>query len=76
MTANEARARLNLPAIQDDPSADELQRPLNMASGGGDTAAPADPEDAADQGAEPPPTAGDDELAQQVAYLEALAELP
>ena len=71
MTANEARARLNLPAMTDDPSADELQRPLNMASGGSDTAAPADREDAADAGDDPPPTAGDDELA----YLEALAAL-
>lgn len=85
MTANEGRARLNLPAMQDDPTADELQRPLNMASGGttdaedaADAAQPGDSteddtEDAADRADEPPATPGDDELAQLVAEWEAAA---
>jgi len=34
MTANEGRARLNLPAIQDDPTADALVFPLNQGTGG------------------------------------------
>lgn len=34
MTANEGRARLNLPAIQDDPTADALALPLNQSTGG------------------------------------------
>jgi HK97 family phage portal protein len=34
MTANEGRARLNLPAITDDPTANELAQPLNLASAG------------------------------------------
>lgn len=33
MTANEGRARLNLPSITDDPSADELALPLNTSGG-------------------------------------------
>lgn len=34
MTANEGRAKLNLPAIQDDPTADALVFPLNQGTGG------------------------------------------
>lgn len=30
MTANEGRARLNLPSIKDDPTADQLAMPMNM----------------------------------------------
>jgi HK97 family phage portal protein len=37
MTPNEGRARLNLPSM-DDPAADELAAPLNMANPGGDPA--------------------------------------
>jgi len=33
MTANEGRARLNLPRILDDPTADQLAMPLNTATG-------------------------------------------
>ena len=33
MTANEGRARLNLPSIKDDPTADQLAMPLNTATG-------------------------------------------
>lgn len=33
MTANEGRARLNLPAIKDDPTADQLAMPLNTSTG-------------------------------------------
>jgi HK97 family phage portal protein len=33
VTPNESRARLNLPAITDDPTADQLARPLNYTSG-------------------------------------------
>ena len=33
MTANEGRARLNLPRITDDPTADELALPLNTSTG-------------------------------------------
>jgi hypothetical protein len=33
MTANEGRARLNLPSIKDDPTADQLAMPLNLGSG-------------------------------------------
>ena len=32
MTANEGRARLNLPSMKDDPSADQLSAPLNTSS--------------------------------------------
>lgn len=46
ITANEGRARLNLPAITDDPTADQLAMPLNSTSGGS-AAAPALPEGAA-----------------------------
>ena len=41
MTANEGRARLNLPSMKDDPSADELSAPLNTTSGS--TQQPPDP---------------------------------
>jgi len=34
MTANEGRARFNLPAVTDDPTADELIVPLNVTVGG------------------------------------------
>lgn len=34
MTANEARSRLNLPSMKDDPTADQLAMPLNTASPG------------------------------------------
>jgi hypothetical protein len=34
MTANEGRARLNLPSIKDDPTADQLAMPLNTGAGG------------------------------------------
>jgi hypothetical protein len=33
MTANEGRARLNLPSIKDDPTADQLAMPLNLGTG-------------------------------------------
>jgi HK97 family phage portal protein len=33
MTANEGRARLNLPSIKDDPTADQLAMPLNQSIG-------------------------------------------
>lgn len=35
MTANEGRARLNLPSMKDDPTADQLSAPLNTTSGYG-----------------------------------------
>jgi HK97 family phage portal protein len=49
MTLNEGRARVNLPSIKDDPSADKVALPLNMSPSGstpaltptGDTPAPA-----------------------------------
>lgn len=41
MTANEGRARLNLPRITDDPSADTIAMPLNTSAG---PAAPSPPE--------------------------------
>lgn len=40
ITRNEARARLNLSSV-DDPTADELIRPLNMTEGAADPASPA-----------------------------------
>lgn len=43
MTPNEARARLNLPSIKDDPTADELARPLNMTSVSANVPAPQTP---------------------------------
>ena len=56
MTANEGRARLNLPAIHDDPSADQLALPLNTSSGPAtalaDQAAVTDPTDPNAPGAE------------------------
>jgi hypothetical protein len=39
MTANEGRARLNLPSVKDDPTADQLALPLN--TGAGPSALPA-----------------------------------
>lgn len=58
MTANEGRARLNLPRITDDPSADSLALPLNTSGGPG--AVPlADPAPAA--APPPPPRIVDDE---------------
>jgi HK97 family phage portal protein len=50
MTANEGRARLNLPAITDDPTADELALPLNTSTG----PATALPEQAAESAAVTP----------------------
>jgi len=43
MTANEGRARLNLPSIKDDASADQLSAPLNTTSGTPKDAAYVDP---------------------------------
>jgi HK97 family phage portal protein len=40
MTANEGRARLNLPAMINDPTANELAQPLNQASAGVPAGAP------------------------------------
>jgi phage portal protein BeeE len=45
MTANEGRARLNLPAIHDDPSANALAAPLNMTTGAETTPSDAAPEE-------------------------------
>jgi HK97 family phage portal protein len=45
MTANEGRARLNLPAIHDDPSANALAAPLNMTMGAETTPSEAAPEE-------------------------------
>jgi HK97 family phage portal protein len=43
MTANEGRARLNLPSMKDDPTADQLSAPLNTTSGFGGQVAPSEP---------------------------------
>jgi HK97 family phage portal protein len=43
MTANEGRARLNLPSIKDDPTADQLAMPLNTMTGQSMPAAPPQP---------------------------------
>jgi hypothetical protein len=58
MTANEGRARLNLPAIQDDETADALVLPLNQqtSGAGGAVQAPTNP-------AIPPSAAADPQLA-------------
>lgn len=42
MTANEGRARLNLPSMKDDPTADQLSAPLNHTSGFGGTVNPSE----------------------------------
>jgi HK97 family phage portal protein len=44
MTANEGRARLNLPSMKNDPSADELSAPLNTTSGYGGSVKPTAPD--------------------------------
>lgn len=44
MTANEGRARLNLPAMKDDPTADQLSAPLNTTSGFSGQAPPSEPD--------------------------------
>jgi HK97 family phage portal protein len=43
MTANEGRARLNLPSMKNDPSADQLSAPLNTTSGYGGSVKPTEP---------------------------------
>lgn len=40
MTPNEGRARLNLPAMTNDPTADQLARPLNQTTGSGTPSLP------------------------------------
>jgi HK97 family phage portal protein len=40
MTANEGRARLNLPSIKDDPTANQIAMPLNQTTGGTPTLPP------------------------------------